>query len=81
MEPRSAFASYDEAGGTYLVVAGGQGIVRQRLTLAACLGVAPDRVRFVTPDTGGGFGARTSLNPEPVLVAWAARRIGAPCAG
>ena len=78
MEPRSAFASFDAASGRYEVVAGGQGIVRQRLSLAACLGIAKEQVHFTTPDTGGGFGARTSLNPEVVLVAWAARRSGRP---
>ena len=78
MEPRSAFARYDAVSRGYEVVAGGQGVVRQRMTVAACLGVANDKVHFTTPDTGGGFGSRTSLNPEPVLVAWASQRIGKP---
>ena len=75
MEPRSAFASFDAESG-YTVTAGGQGVVRQRAALAMALGVAPASVRLMTPDTGGGFGPRTSLNPEPVLAAWAARRLG-----
>ena len=30
------------------------------------------------PDVGGGFGPRTSLYPEQVVVCWAARRLGRP---
>lgn len=78
MEPRAAFASYDAATGVYEITAGGQGVMRQRAAAAGALGVGPERVRFVTPDVGGGFGARNNLHVEPVLVAWAARRLGRP---
>ncbi len=76
MEPRSAFASFDGATQTYTITAGGQGVVRQRAAIAGALGVEPGRVRLVAHDVGGGFGARTNLHPEPLLVAWAARRTG-----
>jgi carbon-monoxide dehydrogenase large subunit len=77
MEPRSAFASHDDAEG-YTVVTGSQGVVRQRAALAGALGVPPERVRMICPDVGGGFGPRTALSPEAVLVAWAARRLNCP---
>jgi carbon-monoxide dehydrogenase large subunit len=35
-------------------------------------------VRVESPDVGGAFGSRTNLHPEPLLVAWAARRLGRP---
>jgi carbon-monoxide dehydrogenase large subunit len=78
LEPRSALGSYDAEHDTYLMIAGSQGALRQRATLAAALGVLPDRVRVISPDVGGGFGPRTSLYPEQVIVTWAARRLGRP---
>ncbi|HEY0582387.1 MAG TPA: molybdopterin cofactor-binding domain-containing protein, partial [Chloroflexota bacterium] len=78
MEPRAAIGNYDPASDTYLMIAGSQGVLRQRTTLAAALNVAPDRIRVISPDVGGGFGPRTSLYPEQVVVVWAARRVGRP---
>jgi carbon-monoxide dehydrogenase large subunit len=52
--------------------------VRQRLELAMALGVPVERARVVCPDTGGGFGTRTTLYAEQLLVTWAARRLGRP---
>lgn len=75
MEPRAVFASYDEDAG-YTVVAGSQGVLRQRMGLASALAVDPGRIRVISPDVGGGFGPRTALNVEAVLLAWAARRLG-----
>src|SRR5229473_399519 len=78
LEPRAAIGAYDPATDSYLMIAGSQGVVRQRALLAAALGVAVDRVRVMCPDVGGGFGPRTSLYPEQVVVTWAARRVGRP---
>src|SRR5207245_2107894 len=46
--------------------------------LARVLGVAPERVRCVTGDVGGGFGSKIQVYPEYVALAWAARRLGHP---
>ena len=78
MEPRAAFARYDAAHDVYEITAGGQGVVRHRVAAAGALGVPVERVRYVTPDVGGGFGARNNIHAEPILLAWAARRIGRP---
>jgi carbon-monoxide dehydrogenase large subunit len=48
------------------------------MMLAGALKVPADRVRVVSPDVGGGFGARTNLYPEQLLVVWAAKRLGRP---
>jgi carbon-monoxide dehydrogenase large subunit len=77
MEPRSAFSSFDENEG-YTVVAGSQGVMRQRRALAQALGVPPNKMRVISPDVGGGFGPRTALNLEVVLVAWASRKLQHP---
>lgn len=76
MEPRAAFARYDVPSGVYEITAGGQGVVRQRAAAASALGVPVARIRYITPDVGGGFGARNNIHVEPILVAWAARRLG-----
>lgn len=78
MEPRAAIGLYDPQRGAYTLIAGNQGAGRQRTLLAGALGVAPEQVDVVCPDVGGGFGSRTNLHPEAVLVVWAARRVGRP---
>ena len=44
------------------------------------LGLEPGTVRAISPDVGGGFGAKGGWGcyPEDVVVAWAARDIGRP---
>src|SRR5258708_13174154 len=74
LEPRAAIGAYDAATDTYLMVAGSQGVVRQRAALAAALGAGLDRVRVICPDVAGGFGPRTSLYPEQVVVTLPPRR-------
>ncbi|HEY1298498.1 MAG TPA: molybdopterin cofactor-binding domain-containing protein, partial [Chloroflexota bacterium] len=78
MEPRSAIGIYQPETDSYLMVAGSQGVSRQHSALAAALQVPPERVRVISPDVGGGFGPRSYLQCEQVVVAWAARRVGRP---
>ena len=60
------------------MIAGSQGAVRQREYLAAALNVPLERVHVVCPDVGGGFGPRSNIYAEQVVVTWAARRVGRP---
>lgn len=78
LEPRSAIGAYDPETGVYTMIAGSQGAVRQRDTLAKAFGVPKEQVRVICPDVGGGFGPRTNLYPEQAVVVWAARRVGRP---
>ncbi len=78
MEPRSALGEYDPQSGVYTLTTGSQGVIRLRMSIAQAFGVSPDKVRVVTPDVGGGFGPRSNVYTEQVLVAWAARRVGRP---
>ena len=78
LEPRSAIGGYDPATGSYTLISGSQSAHTQRQALAGALKVPPEKVRVVCPDTGGGFGSRTYLNPEPIVVTWAARKVGRP---
>ena len=78
MEPRTAVGDYDPATGRYSLHAGGGGVVRYKIDLAAVLGVEVDRVRVTANDVGGSYGTRNALYPELAIVLWAARRVGRP---
>jgi carbon-monoxide dehydrogenase large subunit len=78
MEPRAAVADYDATTGRYTVHAGSGTAHRQKLDIAAVLGVAPEAVRVLMQDVGGNYGTRGGFYPEVALVAWAARRTGRP---
>ena len=69
------------AGDGRLVVNGAAKIVHvNRRILAALLGWPEERVRFVEPHVGGGFGARGEFYPEDYLVPFCAIRLGRPVA-
>ncbi len=78
MEPRAALASYDPADDRYLLQTGGQSAHRLRDALATILNIAPEKLRVVVPDTGGGFGARNNPYPEFVSLLFATRALGRP---
>ena len=78
MEPRSALGSHDASTDSWTLISGSQGVVRQQAGLADAFGIPSERIRVVSPDVGGGFGPRNSLNMEQVAVLWAARRVGCP---
>ena len=52
-----------------------------RDALAVFLGLEPGQVHVVTPDVGGGFGAKASVYPEESSSAGARSGSGVPCAG
>ncbi len=53
-----------------------QGAHGTRDELATVFGLDPAQVHVITPDVGGGFGAKHGTTPEELMVAWAARRLG-----
>ena len=78
MEPRAALASYDAATDSYVVTTPTQGVFMVQKVLAEVLNVARERVRVISPDIGGGFGAYFCFYPEHALAAWAAKLCGRP---
>ena len=79
MEPRIAIGEWQAESERYVLHGPSQGTHRVRDNLAKyALKVPPSRLRVVSPDVGGGFGARGKLMPENALVLWAARRFGRP---
>ncbi len=59
IEPRSAAAYWDE-GNRLVVYSSNQGAHPIRESVAQVLGLTEDDVRVITPDVGGGFGAKGS---------------------
>jgi len=55
-----------------------QGAHGTRDELAALFGLDPSQVHVITPDVGGGFGAKHGTTPEELVVTWVARRLGRP---
>src|SRR5262249_55876478 len=49
-----------------------------RAAVAAALGLAEEQVRVITPDVGGGFGAKGHVYPEDVLLPATAKRLRRP---
>jgi aerobic carbon-monoxide dehydrogenase large subunit len=77
METRAAAAAWGEDGRLTAWIPN-QGAQGTRTGLARLLGLPPERVRIITPDVGGAFGAKFGADPEHALVAWVAQRLGRP---
>ena len=71
---RAAAASYEN--GKLTVWASSQNAQVSRFILAGALGMAPDQLRVVVPDVGGGFGAKIGIDRDTITIAWAARKTG-----
>ena len=79
IEPRSTLATYDAASDRLTLRVSCQTPTGLRDELCdAVLGIPKERVRVVVGDVGGGFGMKTSLYPEDVVVAFAAQRLRRP---
>jgi len=78
LEPRSALADYDPETGRYVLYAGSGGAVRQKRELATVLGIEQRRLRVLSYDVGGNFGARNRVYPEFGLVLWASEKLQRP---
>ena len=76
MEPRGCAVSARE--GKYDIWLPTQGMAMMRTHLAAMLGIAPERIQLHAGDVGGGFGTRSTAEPEYAAVLLAAERLGRP---
>ncbi len=80
IELRSGLAEYDAKADRYTLhfTSGGPGVIRQRKQYAAVLGVPLEKLRLVSKDVGGSFGARNRPYGEFGLLLWAAKKLGRP---
>jgi carbon-monoxide dehydrogenase large subunit len=77
LEPRVAASAWTDDG-RLVHYAACQGVHPIQKALAKLYDLEPDRVRVVTADVGGSFGAKARLYPEDALLPFLARRAGRP---
>jgi carbon-monoxide dehydrogenase large subunit len=78
MEPRVVLAETDAASGRISITLSSQMPTAVRDGVAGALGIDKGQVRVLVGDVGGGFGMKTGLYPEDIVVAHAARTLGRP---
>ena len=79
MEPRSSVASIDPADGRLVMRVSSQMPTGVRGALVGLIpGLTEENVRVVVGDVGGGFGMKTGLHAEDVVVAYAAQQLKRP---
>jgi aerobic carbon-monoxide dehydrogenase large subunit len=78
MEPRGVIGVYDTTADQYVAHVSSQSLHGNRDAISRVLNIPPERLRFVAPDVGGGFGAKNFPYPEQALIPWAAKRCGRP---
>ena len=76
IETRGVVSDID--GGTLTVWTSTQSPHMVRTTIALMLGVPEPQVRVIHPVIGGGFGVKTHIYPEDIVVPWITRRLGRP---
>ncbi len=78
LEPRGALAIPDPESGRLTVWSSTQAPHWLRKALATFTGMEAERIRVVAPDVGGGFGIKSMVYPEELLVALLALRLERP---
>lgn len=73
LEPRAALAQWDTTSAHLCTWLPTQTPSRARKDIAEACGLNLTQVRVIAPDVGGAFGAKASVYPEDLLVAFAAR--------
>jgi carbon-monoxide dehydrogenase large subunit len=77
LETRAASAEWGDDGRVTLWCST-QAAQASRDEVAGWLGIDAKQVHVITPDVGGGFGAKIGADPEFALVAWLARHVARP---
>jgi len=79
MEPRGSIGYYDPATDEYTMWATSQAPHVMKLLVAAfILGVPEQKVRFIAPDVGGGFGSKIFMYFDMPLMLWLSKQVGRP---
>jgi carbon-monoxide dehydrogenase large subunit len=80
LEVRSSACAWDDAdgGGRLTFWASTQNPHDARNIIAQSLSIEPERVHFIAPDVGGGFGAKFGVSNEDLCLAVLSRRFSRP---
>jgi carbon-monoxide dehydrogenase large subunit len=77
METRAAAAAWSSDGRLTAWIPN-QGAQGTKGAVVRALGLTPDKVRIITPDVGGAFGAKFGADPEHLVTCWIAKQLGRP---
>jgi aerobic carbon-monoxide dehydrogenase large subunit len=75
MEPGASIAAPDPDTGGFILWTPTQGPHGPRGVIAGLVGLEEDKLRVISPATGGGFGARIPAYPEQVAIVAVAKRL------
>ncbi|HWP29558.1 MAG TPA: xanthine dehydrogenase family protein molybdopterin-binding subunit, partial [Chloroflexota bacterium] len=78
IETRGLLASFEPRTRLLTVWCTSQGVHRVQRALCEMLRLPPHQVRVITPQVGGGFGPKGAVDPETVVVPWAAIKLRLP---
>lgn len=78
MEMRASVADYNRSTGELTMWITSQNPHIHRFILSGVLGVPEHKLRVISTDVGGGFGAKIACYPDEALVGYAARALGRP---
>jgi carbon-monoxide dehydrogenase large subunit len=78
MEGRGVIANHDPVEKRTTIWTSTQSPHEIRMSLVQMLGIDDEELRIITPDVGGGFGAKYLIYPEEVVVPLGARLLGRP---
>ena len=78
MEPRAVTASYERGVGEITLWLSTQGPHLERNAVAGVLGLGENKIRVLSRDVGGGFGAKIDTYPETIIAAAMSMRLNRP---
>ncbi len=78
MEPHSAHAQWDKQSGRLTIWVANDAPFRALHEISEALGMDKEKIRFINPAQGGGFGSKGGLKCEPIAVALAFQTNGRP---
>jgi carbon-monoxide dehydrogenase large subunit len=78
LETRAALAQWDGAEGRLTLWVTSQAPQDHRRAMAEALGLPEHRVRVISPDVGGGFGAKGVIYPYEAVVGYLSQKVGRP---
>jgi len=78
MEPHCAHAQFDKESGRLTIWVANDAPFRALHEISEALGMPKEKIRFINPFQGGGFGSKGGLKVEPIAVALAFKTNGRP---
>ncbi|MBI4456736.1 MAG: xanthine dehydrogenase family protein molybdopterin-binding subunit [Acidobacteria bacterium] len=78
LEPWAIIVKYERANDSFVVWSNDQQHGRSIVNVCHTLGISTDKLRFIVPDSGGGFGVKLALWPYIVTLALLSKKANKP---